>query len=477
MLGIILDRTAAHPLGRQLAEALRNRIRSGELPGGTQLPATRPLAESLSVSRTVAVEAYEQLQAEGYLEGRKGSGCYVCEGAGIEERPRPEMRRPPRTPRLPKGCISFDTGLPALDLIPWDAWAKALKEAAPRLARWGYGEPEGLPELREALAAYLYRARGLRVTPEDVQVTSGSTQALSVLTGLCCSPQRGALIEDPCHRAMRDLLQVAGVPVLPHPVDHAGLKVDQLPAGGAGLLYVTPSHQFPLGGVLSAPRRAQLVAWARSHRVLVLEDDYDGEFRYGGPPLQPLRESDPEAVAFTGTFSKTFSPALRLGYVILPLSLRARWAERKRFSDVHSPLLEQAALARFLASGRMEHHIHRMRKVYASRREALLEALAAHFQDGLEICGAAAGIHLAVRFPGISFTAALLDALREAGVNVLPVRAHALQRPSAYRETVLLGYGNLDEKVIRMGIQRLHRALRGLQLPGRTAVNLEGRPG
>ena len=459
MLGIALDRASSLALGWQLAEALRSRIRSGALPGGTRLPATRPLAEALSISRTVAVEAYEQLQAEGYIEGRKGSGCFVCPGARIEERPREAKPNPPPAPGLPRGCISFGTGLPALDLVPWDAWGRALREAAPRLAHSGYGEPEGLPELREALASYLYRARGLHVSAEDVFITSGTTQALSILAGLRCSPEAGALIEDPCHQAMRGLLAVAGIPVLPHPVDACGLQVDALPEWGPGLVYVTPSHQFPLGGVLPAPRRARLVAWARARGTLVLEDDYDGEFRYGGPPLLPLRESDPEGVAFLGTFSKTFSPALRLGYVVLPSALRAEWRQRKHFSDVHSPLLEQAALARFLASGRLEHHIHRMRKVYASRREALLEALASAFRDRVCVCGTAAGIHVSVRVPGASFTPALLERLRTAGVAVFPVGAHALRDPGAYRDTVLLGYGHLDGRKIREGIRRLAAGL------------------
>ena len=341
-----------------------------------------------------------------------------------------------------------------------------MKEAAPQLARVGYGEPEGLPELREQLSAYLFRARGLRADPEEVFVTSGSTQALALLTGLCCTAQAGAIIEDPCHLAMRRLLAAAGAPILPHPVDGQGLRVATLPEAAAGLVYVTPSHQFPLGGVLPAARRSQLVAWARSRRALVLEDDYDGEFRYGGQPLLPLRESDPEGVAYVGTLSKTFSPALRLGWVILPSGLRARWREAKQWSDVHSSLPEQAALARFLASGRLEQHIHRMRKVYRARREALMEALARAFPGRVEVCGAAAGIHLAARFPGVAFTPGRLDRLRLAGVQVTPVCAHALGAPQDYRDTVLLGYGNLDEQRISAGIRRLREALATGAEPG-----------
>ena len=361
MLGIHLDRAASQTMSRQLTDALRQRIRSGSLAGGARLPSTRSLSEDLCISRSVAVEAYEQLQAEGYLEGRRGAGCYVCQGVRIDAPPLGPKPSRPQAVVLPRGCISFDTGLPALSLIPWDAWGRALKEAAPRLARSGYGEPEGLPELREALASYLYRARGVDVQAEDVLVTSGSTQALSLLAALCCSPRKVAFIEDPCHLAMRELLRATGVPALPLPVDEQGLRVDCLPTGG-GMVYVTPSHQFPLGGVLPATRRVQLVAWARERGMLILEDDYDGEFRHEGPPLEPLRESSPGSVAFASTFSKTFSPALRLGCLVLPPTLRSAWRERKRYSDIHTPILEQAAMASFLDSGRLEHHIHRMRK-------------------------------------------------------------------------------------------------------------------
>jgi GntR family transcriptional regulator/MocR family aminotransferase len=459
VLGLTLDRTSPPSFGRQLAEGLRLRIRSGDLAEGVRLPSTRRLAEGLGVSRTVAVEAYEQLQAEGYLEGRRGSGCYVAAGVRVASRPAPARPAPAQERPAARDLIAFTTGLPALDRVPWDAWGRALQEASPVLARMGYGEPEGLPELREQLSSYLYRARGLRAAPEDLLVVSGSTQALALVAGLCCGPRAGALIEDPCHLAMRKLLAARGAAILPHPVDAQGLAVDSLPDGAVGLVYITPSHQFPLGGVLPAARRARLLAWAGARGALVLEDDYDGEFRYGGQPLPPLRESDPEGVAYVGTLSKSLAPGIRLGWVVLPSWLRQRWREAKYYSDIHSPLLEQAALARFLASGRLEQHVHRMRKLYRRRREVLLEELARAFPGRHEVGGDAAGIHLAARFPGVAFTPARLQRLRAAGVAVTPVADHALAAPAAYLDTVLLGYGNLDEDRIREGVRRLAGAL------------------
>ncbi len=460
MLGLTLDPTSRHALGRQLAEALRGRIRSGELRGGERIPSSRALALALGVSRTVVVEALEQLQAEGFLEGRRGSGHYVCAGSGVPK-PRRLAPAPPQSPvkATRPGGIAFHTGLPALDLIPWAAWGQALKREAPRLSRGGYGDAEGLTELREALADHLYRTRGLRAGPEAIFITSGTTQALSILTAMACGRRRSALLEDPCHQGLRHQLEAMGVPIRPVPVDGQGLKVDALTTPQAGLVYVTPSHQFPLGGVLPAPRRAQLVAWARSHGVLVLEDDYDGEFRYDGPPLPPLRESDPETVATLGTFSKSFAPALRLGYVVLPEGLREGWTARKRFTDVHTPLIEQAAMAQFIRSGRLERHLHRMRKVYAERRLALLDALASSFQDRARVEGASAGLHMAVRFPGMAFTVPLMARLHAAGVDLTPLSAHAIQNPRACRDTLLLGYGNLQPRDIQEGVRRMKQVL------------------
>jgi GntR family transcriptional regulator/MocR family aminotransferase len=201
------------------------------------------------------------------------------------------------------------------------------------------------------------------------------------------------------------------------------------------------------------------VDWARSRRALVLEDDYDGEFRYGGQPLLPLRESDPGAVAYVGTLSKMLTPSLRLGWLVLPEHLRARWRDAKYYMDIHSALLEQAALARFLASGRLEQHVHRLRKVYARRREALLEALAATFPGRHQVRGEAAGMHLAARFPDLVFGPARLERLHRAGVHALPASAYALEAPEAHQDTLVLGYGHLDERSIRDGVRRLGRAL------------------
>jgi GntR family transcriptional regulator / MocR family aminotransferase len=461
VLGMVLDRDSPRPLGRQLCDALRCRMVSGALAAGSRLPSTRELAAQLGLSRTLVLDAFEQLAAEGYLAGRRGSGSYVRAGVAIAPRPPAASGPRPVIVAPDRDLVDFRTGLPALDLFPRENWARALREAARRLPRqsYGYGDPEGLPALREATAAYLYRARGVRASAGDLVIASGSTQTLALLTRIRCCAERGAVLENPCHRAASALLRREGVPVVPVEVDAQGLDTARLPRARTALAYVTPSHQFPLGTVLSALRRAELIAWARSRGALILEDDYDGEYRYGGPPLLPLRESDPGRVAYAGTFSKVFSPAIRLGYAILPASVREDWRFLKMHSDVHSSLVEQAAMAAFVASGRLERHIHRMRRAYAVRRAVLLEELQSTFGSRCQIGGEASGLHVAVRFPGRSFDAGTVEKIRSAGARVYPATEHALRPVDGLEEVVLLGYGALDERALRRGVQAMASGL------------------
>lgn len=461
MLGIVLDRDSPRPLGRQLCDALRSRIISGELAARTRLPSTRELAVQLGLSRTLVLDAFEQLAAEGYLAGRRGSGSYVSTGVAIAQRPVAGVKPSPVATAPDPHLVDFRTGLPALDRFPREAWARALRDAARHLPQrsYGYGDPEGLPALREAASAYLYRARGVRAPAEDLVITSGSTQTLAILARIRCSRERGAVLENPCHCAASELLRRERVPVTPVGVDEHGLDTAQLPKAGAALVYVTPSHQFPLGMVLPAWRRAELVTWARTRSALILEDDYDGEYRYTGSPLLPLRESDPGRVVYAGTFSKVFSPGIRLGYAILPPAVRADWRFYKMHNDVHSSIVEQAAMAAFMASGKLERHIHRMRRVYAARRTALLEELQEVFGSGCQVSGEASGLHLAVRFDGVCFDTQTVAKIHAAGAKVYPATEHALRPVPGLEEVVLLGYGALDERTIRRGVRALASGL------------------
>ncbi len=485
MLGILLDRALSRSLGSQLCDHLRSRISSGELSGGSRLPSTRELAVNLGISRTLVLEAFEQLEAEGYIEGITGSGSFVRPGAALGTRgsrgtlallyaapmPRAEPAVEARVPG-----VDFRPGVPALDLFPRELWARSLADAARSLPResLGYGDGAGLPRLREEVAAYLYRSRGLRALPSDVFITSGCSQALGLISRALLRGsasraggrgRRGiAVLENPCQPALSGLLLREGVEVIAGRVDAEGLDARDLPRDRSAVAFVTPSHQYPLGSVLSAPRRAALVEWARASDSIILEDDFDGEYRYGGAPLLPLRESDPSRVVYAGSFSKPFSPGLRLGYAIVPPGIQEAWRSYRELMDIHSCAFTQEAMATMLASGAFERHVRRMRKLYASRRAALLEGAAAAFGAGVEVMGEAAGLHVALRFVpprfgGLRFDEAMVARIAAAGALVYPASRFAFAPLPGVERILLLGYGNLSEEEIGRGLTALAEAL------------------
>jgi GntR family transcriptional regulator / MocR family aminotransferase len=493
MLGIVLDRSSERNLSSQLCDRLRELILEGKLGSEGRLPSTRELAASLGLSRTLVLEAFEQLEAEGYVEGRKGAGSFVRPGISIA-RPRrgqagaaparsgtpsragaapPSIGAVDFRPGGPAGTVDFRPGVPALDLFPREAWARALAEAARSLpaSRLGYGEGAGLPELRAEAAAFLFRSRGLRASIDDVFITSGVSQAMGIASRfLFRRAGRGGLaraaLENPCQPALSGLLRREGVAIESVRVDGEGLDPSRLSRSGSALAFVTPSHQYPLGPVLSAPRRTTLVQWAQETSSIIFEDDFDGDFRYGGPPLQPLRELDPERVLYAGSFSKSFSPALRLGYAVVPSALREGWRAARELADIHSCLFAQAAMASFLASGAYERHVRKMRKAYAARREALLEALGAAFGEGggVEVLGAAAGLHVALRFRGGGFRGLRFDEdtvsrIASAGALVYPASRFAHAPFPGIERILLLGFGNLGPDEIRRGVESLRRGL------------------
>jgi GntR family transcriptional regulator / MocR family aminotransferase len=480
MLGIILDRSSQRNLSSQLCDQLRALVLAGKLGPGLRLPSTRELAAELGISRTLVLEAFEQLEAEGYIEGRKGAGSFVRPGTTVSAASfgnrSPSGKRlaaPARTPaaRGP-GLVDFRPGVPALDCFPREAWARALAEAARSLEteRFGYGDGAGLPELRAQAAAYLFRTRGLRAAPDDVFITSGVSQAMGIVSRFLFRAAgsrallRRAVLENPCQPALSGLLQREGVEIVAAAVDEEGIDPAKLPRDARAIAFITPSHQFPLGPVLSAPRRAALVDWARATDSTIFEDDFDGDFRYGGAPVQPLRELDPSRVLYAGSFSKAFSPALRLGCVVLPPALREGWRACRELADIHSCSFTQAAMAGFLASGAYERHVRRMKKIYASRRKFMLESLSAAFGGEVSIMGEAAGLHVAVRFGGarfrrLRFDEATVARIAAAGALVYPAARYAFAPFPGIERIALLGYGNLSEGEIAKGLSSLAAAL------------------
>ncbi len=445
---LALSRNAGAPLRAQLEAQVREAVGSGRLAGGVRLPSSRSLAAELGVSRGVVVEAYAQLVAEGYLAVRRGSAPVVV--AGGERRPGPAPGAEPAAPRY-----DLRPGTPDLAHFPRRAWAaaqrRALQDAAD--ADLGYPDPAGHPRLRAALAEYLGRVRGVDADPARIVVCGGVAEVLALVARVLCAEGAVRLgVESPSHHATRALLAHHGMRIVPIEVDGEGIDVDALAAAAPDAVLVTPAHQFPTGVVLSAARRAALAAWARRSGALVIEDDYDAEYRYDRAPVGAVQGLAPEHVVHAHSVSKTLAPGLRLGWAVLPSRLAAAVAAEKALSDLGTPVLEQLTLAAFLARGELDRHLRQTRPLYRRRRDALLQGL-----PGLAAAGAAAGLHVLVGLPAGSDEADVAAAAAARGVAVEPLGPHDLggARPPA----LILGYSRLPEPALAEAAKRLRAAI------------------
>lgn len=461
MWGMDLNRNLDISLKRQIYQGLRDQMMAGTLKAGDPLPSTRELAKALSVSRNTVNEAYDMLIAEGYVESRQGAPTRVAEGLFLNrERPDPEVTR--REPEVvPAFLADFKTGQPDLRQFPRYVWQRAFQKAFSGMSTdlLGYTGPQGLPELREEIAAWLMRSKGLAVDARDIFITAGATQALHLLADLLYAEHQQIMVEDPCNIEMIQTFIQKGYSVIPVPVDAHGIRTEAICKEQHGPVYVTPSHQFPLGGILPASRRAALIRFARFCGSYIIEDDYDSEFRYYGEPASPLYAMAPERVIYIGTFSKVLFPALRIGYVIVPRELQQRWRRLRTYTDVQNPPFEQAALAEMLQTRKFDRHIAKMRKVYRARRQVLLDALKECFGDEWRPWGDAAGLHLAVEFAGTAFNVAFRDQARRNGIRITPVEYHCI-RKGLHENKLLLGYGHLEPDDIRQGVYRLREFMK-----------------
>lgn len=456
MWGIELQRQNGVPLTRQIYQTLRDYILDGQIKAEEALPSTRELAKQLSVSRNTVCEAYEMLLAEGFVKSRQGSLTRVVRGLYLEKLPdleRLEENKHHTQPFL----VDFKTGQPDLRHFPRHLWhqllAKTFKQMS--LSQLGYTGPEGLLPLREQISAWLFRSKGLTVNPKNIFITTGATQGLHLLADLLLAEGGEMLIEDPCHVGMLRALQGKGYPLRPVPVDNQGLQTKYLDGEGARAIYVTPSHQFPLGGILPANRRATLIRLARKYNLYIIEDDYDSEFRYCGSSVTPLYALDPQQVIYVGTFSKVLFPALRIGYVVLPSQLHSQWRYLRVYTDVQNPPFEQLALAEYLRTRKLDRYVQQMRNLYGRRRQVLLQTLEESLGRIWNCWGDAAGLHLALEFPGMCFGSEFVEQSREYGIRITPVEQHTICK-GKHLDKLLIGYGHLEPAQIRRGILLLH---------------------
>ncbi|MFJ1702777.1 PLP-dependent aminotransferase family protein [Kitasatospora sp. NPDC088346] len=465
-IGIDLHLTLSRPGSRQaaLTHALREAVRAGRLAPGTRLPPYRSLAADLGVARNTAAGAYAELVAEGWLVARQGSGTRVAERAA----PPAPTRRPAGEPPRPAGpAHDLRQGRPDAGSFPRTAWLAAARRAltaAPDEA-FGPGDPQGRVELRRALAEYLARARGVRTTPDRIVICSGFAHALRLLFGgtggAGRGPLRGPLAVEAYGLAFhRDLLAQAGVRTVPLEIDEHGARTTELDTHrGLRAALLTPAHQFPTGGSLHASRRTAAVDWARTRDALVLEDDYDGEFRYDREPVGSVQGLDPERVVYLGSVSKSLSPAIRLGWMVLPERLVGQVLETKGLREAWAGVPDQLTLAELLASGHYDRHVRRMRQRHRHRRDRLLAALAAHAPH-IEVTGIAAGLHALLRLPAGTEAATLATAARLGiAVDGLGVFRHPAAAAAPVTDGLVVGYAGPSEHAYGAALAALCRAL------------------
>jgi GntR family transcriptional regulator/MocR family aminotransferase len=446
---VALDRSGRRGLREQLQQQLRFAIQQGQLPTAALLPPSRTLARELGVARSVVVDAYEQLAAEGYLGSRRGSGTRVLR---IAEPPPAH----PTVHREPLPTIRLIGGLPDPALFPRAEWLRHYRSALNTVPhhQLGYPGPLGAQLLRDALTNYIARVRGVVVRPELVLITSGLTQAIVLLCRALRS--RGAqtvAVEDPGFGFHREAIANTGLQVVPIPVDDDGLDVTRLAHHDVAAVLVAPAHSYPTGAVLGPARRTALIEWAQDNDALIIEDDYDAEFRYDRAPIGALQGLAPERVAYAGCASKTLTPALRLGWMALPGHLIEDVVRQKLLDDMGTPVLDQLTLARFIETGALTRHLRRVRPIYRRRLDAALEAVATSLPDAVPK-RVAAGLHLYVELPDWCDELSLVDTAYKRGLLIEGASWH-WSVPRSAPPALVLGYGAIGEGAIRSGVTTL----------------------
>lgn len=486
--GIELDPTSSQPLYQQLYDAFRVAILEKRLRSGQRLPATREIATQFNVSRSTVLLAFDHLHTEGYILGKTGAGTFVNENI-----PDDFFQANPNKSYIPvdfseadtkaslstrakriqasmfpawaseRKIIPFRPGIPALREFPFDLWAKLVAKATRNLpiSNYGYQPPAGYRPLREAIADYLRRSRMLKCEASQVIIVSGSQQALDLIARVTLNPGDKVWVEDPGYAGVKQALSGAGTDLIPVPVDDEGLVVakGKVLCPEAKLIYVTPSHQYPLGIHMSLERRIELLNWAKQQNAWIIEDDYDSEYRYVGRPISALQGIDQhERVLYVGTFSKVLFPALRLGYLVVSPALVDAFIAAKAMIDRASPIIPQAALTSFIEEGHFGRHIRRMRLLYESRQQCLIDSIKVQMGDAISIKHAEAGLHLTADLNLPINASHLAKQAFDAGIYIPAVSDCCMK--ASLPQRVIMGYAAYEETEIKGAVKRLEKILR-----------------
>ncbi|HTU80894.1 MAG TPA: PLP-dependent aminotransferase family protein [Candidatus Acidoferrales bacterium] len=477
-----LDRASDKPLNRQIHGEIAAAVLAGKLKPGSRLPSTRMLSNELGVSRNTVNAAYEQLAAEGYIESAVGAGTRIAsllpaDLLGQSRSQRPGKVRAPRLSRrgaaMARATVPFDVverrapgiGEPAIELFPFRIWKHLMARQFDSLAKseLGYANPAGFLPLREQIATYLESTRGIRVSSRRILVVAGTQQALDLVARLLLDAGDRVLVEDPGYPGARAALLAACAELVPVSVDAEGMDVGSLrhPHRKARAAYVTPAHHFPLGATMTLGRRLALLEWAEGSNAFILEDDYDGEFRYAGSPLSAIASIDTGGrVIYIGSFSKLLYPSLRLGFMVLPEELLPRIVSVRGFTDRHSPVVEQATLAAFMGEGHFARHVRQMRAIYEQRRSALIEALSRHAGDLVDVVAPETGMHLLVGLRGLNDKRAA-EAIGPQKLAIVPISNY--YHRSRRCDVLLLGFAQCTPDDVDRSVRNLAKAVRTLK--------------
>lgn len=462
-----LDRDLSEPLYSQLYHWIRKEIEEGRLLPGVKMPSIRQLTMHLKVSRNTVEAAYQQLQSEGYLESVPKSGIWVAE----IEKPllnSTEVKHPIMLEYKPSSevLVDFEYGNVDLDKFPLKQWKKCLSDAVDQESNWlfQYSEKQGEFALRQEISNYLLQSRGVRSTPEQILITAGTQTSIELICRLLSLQGKTVAMEEPGYSGVRSVFRDQGCNIEPVPLDKDGLSVETIHTSKAKAVYLTPSHQFPFGMVLPITKRLRLLKWAYQTGGYIIEDDYDGEFRYRGQPIPSLKSLDEEEkVIYLGTFSKSFLPSVRLSYIVFPPSLMVQYSQKfSAYNQSVSPII-QRAMAQFMQSGEFERHIRRMRKLYQKKHQTLLKSIEQYMGTKVKIVGEKSGLHILLKLKGIT-ALELIERGFKKGVKIYSPAMFWLHPSIESNSYIMIGFGGLSIEEIENGVKLLASCLPGMEI-------------